>query len=188
MRFFARNNISYPATQSLGFQVSSVDVRFTLFLGRFLANSWLLLVMLTHSFYWQVMAASPTNSHSDMEIIWHVFHCLTTVGRVKWWNNSEQNIYIYVYIWAGTPTPLPPPSQMVPPPCGRGGGVFSAAKPIVAGGTVSWPTCVYIYICIYIYIYVYICTYIYIFIYVHIYIYIYIYILVQYVQCKRNMW
>ena len=42
-------------------------------------------------------------------------------------------IYIYVYIWAGTPTPPPSPSQMVPlPPCGRGGGVFSAAKPIYA--------------------------------------------------------
>ena len=43
----------------------------------------------------------------------------------------------------------PPPPARWFPPCGRGGGVFSAAKPIVAGGMVSWPTCMYI---IYIYI------------------------------------
>ena len=41
-------------------------------------------------------------------------------------------IYICIYMSRDPHTP-PSPSQMVPlPPCGRGGGVFSAAKPIYA--------------------------------------------------------
>ena len=89
----------------------------------------------------------------------------------------------HIYIYEQGP-PHPPPSQMVPPPCGRGGRVFSAAKHIVY--VVYWISTaihavylefMYIYMYnIYIYVqYIYICT-------------IYIYVRVQYVQCKRNMW
>ena len=46
-----------------------------------------------------------------------------------YWNVLYIRIYIYMSRDPHTP---PSPSQMVPPPCGRGGGVFSAAKPIYA--------------------------------------------------------
>jgi len=46
---------------------------------------------------------------------------------------------VYIYIYEQGP-PHTPPQPDGSPPCGRGGGVFSAAKPIVAGGMVSWPT------------------------------------------------
>ena len=56
------------------------------------------LVMSTHWFYWQLMAVSPANSHLDMEIIWHVVHCLTTVC---WLNlNFEPGT-----AWSLKPTP-----------------------------------------------------------------------------------
>ena len=45
-------------------------------------------------------------------------------------NQSCKIIYIYIYMSRDPHTPPQPDGS---PPCGRGGGVFSAAKPIVAG-------------------------------------------------------
>ena len=46
---------------------------------------------------------------------------------------AKQHTHIYIYIYEqGPPHPPPPPARWFPPPCGRGGGVFSAAKPIYA--------------------------------------------------------
>jgi len=41
---------------------------------------------------------------------------------------------------------FPPPARWFPAPVAGEGGVFSAVKPIVDTGMVSWPTYIYIYV------------------------------------------
>ena len=51
------------------------------------------------------------------------------------WLSYYISIYVLYIYEQGPPHPPPPPARWFPPPpCGRGGEVFSAAKPIVAGG------------------------------------------------------
>ena len=70
------------------------------------------------------------NQFGDI-VIFPMKHGIIIFFRGVQTTNQIYMIYIYIYE-QGPPHPPPPPARWLPPPCGRGGGVFSAAKPIYA--------------------------------------------------------